>query len=58
MKEICGVSTQKYADSDFEIHKFLSQNQRISLEFAVFNEIHIHLSDLNRETSNNERPLA
>ena len=27
-------------------------------KFADFNEIHGHLPDLNRETSNEERPLA
>ena len=46
-------------DSDSDMNpQIFSKNPRISLGSADFNEIHSNLPDLNRETSNNERPLA
>ena len=51
------ISKSKYVDFQVEICRF-HKNLWISLASADFNEIHSHLSDLNRVTSNNERPLA
>ena len=54
--EIHGFKIEIYgSDLNLQISELKSA---VFIESTDFNEIHSILSDLNRETSNNERPLA